>query len=93
MSDNNTSSPDAVHGAGLEVHQHGSGHELAAGHELVPLGLLLGRQPHRLVVVHIDPLQLQLRGARVGPGGVDTWTWVSNIFTGYQIFLHRARRR
>ena len=72
MSDNNTTSPDAVHGAGLEVHQHGPGHELAAGHELVPLGLLLGRQPHRLVVVHIDPLQLQLGLASVGAGGGNT---------------------
>ena len=33
--------PDAVHGAGLEVHQHGAGHVLAAA---------------RLVVVHIDNL-------------------------------------
>ena len=57
MSDNNTSSPDAVHGAGLEVHQHGAGHVLAAA---------------RLVVVHVDPLQLQLGLASVGAGGVDT---------------------
>ena len=49
--------PDAVHGAGLEVHQHGAGHVLAAA---------------RLVVVHVDALQLQLGLASVGAGGVDT---------------------
>ena len=49
--------PDAVHGAGLEVHQHGAGHVLAAA---------------RLVVVHVDPLQLQLGLASVGAGRVDT---------------------
>ena len=49
--------PHAVHGAGLEVHQHGAGHVLAAA---------------RLVVVHVDPLQLQLGLASVGAGRVDT---------------------
>ena len=49
--------PDAVHSAGLQVDQHGPGHVLAAG---------------RLVVVDIDALQLQLRLAAVGTGGVDT---------------------
>ena len=48
--------PDAVHGAGLEVHQHGAGHVLAAA---------------RLVVVHIDPLELEVGGAGVGASGVD----------------------
>ena len=49
--------PHAVHGAGLQVHQHGAGHVLAAA---------------RLVVVDVDPLQLQLGLASVGAGGVDT---------------------
>ena len=39
-----SSLPDTVHGAGLEVHEHGPGHVLAT----VTLG-----------VVHIDPLQLR----------------------------------
>ena len=46
----------AVHGAGLEVHQHGAGHVLAAA---------------RLVVVHIDPLELEVGGPGVGARGVD----------------------
>ena len=46
----------AVHGAGLEVDQHGAGHVLAAA---------------GLVVVHIDPLELEVGGAAVGAGGVD----------------------
>ena len=49
--------PDAVHGAGLQVHEDGPGHVLAAG---------------GLVVVHIDPLKLELRGAGVSASGVDT---------------------
>ena len=49
--------PDAVHGAGLEVHEDGPGHVLAAG---------------GLVVVDIDPLKLELGGAGVGASGVDT---------------------
>ena len=48
--------PHAVHGAGLEVHQHGAGHVLAAA---------------RLVVVDVDPLELEVRVAMVGAGGVD----------------------
>ena len=40
--------PDAVHGARLEVHQDGPGDVLAAG---------------GLVVVDVDPLQLEVRGA------------------------------
>ena len=49
--------PHAVHGAGLQVHEDGPGHVLAAG---------------GLVVVDIDPLKLELGGAGVGAGGVDT---------------------
>ena len=37
--------PHAVHGAGLQVHEHGAGHVLAA---------------RRLVVVHVDALQLEV---------------------------------
>ena len=48
--------PDGVHGAGLQVHQDGPGHVLpAAG----------------LVVVHIDPLQLEVGLPSVGTGGVN----------------------
>ena len=48
--------PDGVHGAGLQVHQDGPGHVLpTAG----------------LVVVDIDPLQLEVGSAGVGTGGVD----------------------
>ena len=45
--------PDAVHGAGLQVHQHGARHELAAGDELLAAGLGLGGQAHGLVVVDL----------------------------------------
>ena len=48
--------PHAVHGAGLQVHQHGAGHVLAAA---------------RLVVVDVDPLELEVGVAMVGAGGVD----------------------
>ena len=51
------SGPHAVHGAGLQVHEDGPGHVLAAG---------------GLVVVDIDPLKLELGGAGVGAGRVDT---------------------
>jgi hypothetical protein len=51
------SGAERVHGAGLEVHEHGAGHVAAAG---------------GLVVVDVDPLELlRLRGARVVAGGVD----------------------
>ena len=50
------SGADAVHGAGLQVHQDGPGHVLA---------------PARLIVVDIDPLQLQVRVPVVGAGRVD----------------------
>ena len=46
-----------VHGARLKVHQHSSGHVLATA---------------GLVVVDIDPLQLQLRLANIGASGVNT---------------------
>ena len=49
--------PHAVHGAGLQVHEDSPGHVLATA---------------SLVVVDIDPLQLELGGAGVGTGGVDT---------------------
>ena len=42
--------PHAVHGAGLQVHQHGPGHVLAAT---------------GLVVVDIDPLELEVGGTGV----------------------------
>ena len=48
---------DAVHGAGLQVHQDRPRDVLPAA---------------RLVVVHIDPLQLEVRVPVVGAGGVDT---------------------
>ena len=48
---------DTVHGAGLQVHQHGPGHVLpTAG----------------LVVVHVDPLQLEVRLPGIGASGVNT---------------------
>ncbi len=47
---------DAVHGAGLQVHQDRPRDVLPAA---------------RLVVVHIDPLQLEVRVPVVGAGGVD----------------------
>ena len=48
--------PDGVHGAGLQVHQDGPGDVLpTAG----------------LVVVHVDPLQLEVGVSMVGSGGVD----------------------
>ena len=47
---------DGVHGAGLEVHQDVARHVAAAG---------------RLVVVHVDALELQVRVAVVGAGRVN----------------------
>ena len=49
--------PDAVHGAGLEVDEDGPGHVLAST---------------GLVVVDIDPLELEVGGASIGAGGVNT---------------------
>ena len=48
--------PHAVHGAGLQVHQHGPGHVLAAT---------------GLIVVDVDPLELEVRGPSIGPSWVD----------------------
>ena len=48
--------PHAVHGPGLQVHQHGPGHVLAAA---------------GLVVVDIDPLQLEVRVSMVCASGVN----------------------
>ena len=50
------SGPDGVHGAGLQVHQNGPRDVLATS---------------GLIVVHIDPLQLELGGPSVGASGVD----------------------
>ena len=49
--------PHAVHGAGLQVHEDSPGHVLAAA---------------GLVVVDIDPLQLEVRVSMVGASGVNT---------------------
>merc|ERR1712028_301743 len=48
---------DGVHGTGLQVHQHGTGHVAAAG---------------SLVVVHVDALQLKVGVTVVGTGGVNS---------------------
>ena len=48
---------DAVHGAGLQVDEHCPRHIFASA---------------GLVVVNVDPLQLEVGVAVVGPGGVDT---------------------
>ena len=48
--------PHAVHGAGLQVHQHGPGHVLATT---------------GLIVVDVDPLELEVRGPSIGPSWVD----------------------
>ena len=50
------SRPHTVHGAGLQVHQHSSGHVLATG---------------SLVIVDIDSLQLELGGASIGASWVN----------------------
>ena len=49
--------PYTVHGAGLQVHEDGPGHVLAAA---------------GLVVVDIDPLELEVRVAMVGASGVNS---------------------
>ena len=49
--------PHAVHGAGLQVHKDGPGHVLAAA---------------GLVVVDIDPLKLEVRGASIRASGVNS---------------------
>ena len=48
--------PHAVHGAGLQVDKNSPGDVLASA---------------GLVVVHVDPLKLEVRVAMVGAGGVD----------------------
>jgi hypothetical protein len=50
------SSPDTVHGTRLQIHEDSPGHETATG---------------SLIVVDIDALQLQVRGAYIAPSGVD----------------------
>ena len=57
-------SPDAVHGAWLEVDQDCPGHILGAS---------------SLIVVHVDPLQLEVRGACVRSGGVDAVLVADNL--------------
>ena len=49
-------SADGLHGAGLQVHEHGAGHEASAG---------------GLVVVDVDALELEVGVAAVAAGGVD----------------------
>ena len=49
--------PHAVHGAGLQVHQDGPGHVLAAA---------------GLIVVDIDPLELEVRFTSVCSSGVNS---------------------
>ena len=58
------SGPHAIHGARLQVHEDGPGHVLAAA---------------GLVVVDIDPLQLQLGLTAVGAGGVDAMLVTENL--------------
>ena len=70
------SGPDTVHGARLKVHQDGPGDKLATRHKLLPPGLGLWRQPHGLIVVDLNPLHLQLRGASVSTG------WVNSVLIG-----------
>ena len=65
--------PHAVHGAGLQVHQHGAGHVLAAA---------------RLVVVDVDPLELEVRVAMVGAGGVDAVLVRDDLPELQRILLH-----
>ena len=49
--------PDAVHGTGLQVHQHSPGDILATP---------------SLIVVYVDPFKLEVRLPLVGTSGVDT---------------------
>ena len=50
-------STDGVHGAGLEIHEHGAGHVAAS---------------RGLVVVHVNALELEIRVTVVGAGGINT---------------------
>ena len=63
--------PDTVHGARLEIDEDGTGYKLTASGELLSTGLALGGESLGLVVVHVDPLHLQLGGAGIGTVGVD----------------------
>merc|ERR1719339_12393 len=63
--------PHTVHGARLQIDEDGTGHKLTASGEPLATGLALGGQSLCLVVVHIDPLHLQLRGAGIGTVGVN----------------------
>ena len=58
------SRPHRVHRSRLQVDQDGPGHVLAAA---------------RLVVVHVDPLQLQVGVAMVRAGGVDAMLVGNNL--------------
>ena len=62
--------PDAVHGAGLEVDQHGAGHVLAAA---------------GLVVVHVDPLELLLQVPLVPAIRADPVLGADNLTTGAEM--------
>merc|ERR1719339_143211 len=65
------SRPHTVHGARLEIDEDGTGHKLTASGQLLSTGLALGGESLGLVVVHVDPLHLQLGGAGIGTVGVD----------------------
>ena len=71
--------PDTVHGAGLQIDEDGTGHKLSASGQPLPTGLALGGEPLSLVVVHIDPLHLQLGGAGIGTVGVDAMLIADNL--------------
>lgn len=58
------SGSDAVHGTGLEVHEDSSGDEAAAA---------------GLVVVDIDPLELELRVSMILSGGVNAVLCANNL--------------
>lgn len=45
-----------VHGSGLQIHKDRPGHEFS---------------PRRLIVVHVDALELEIRIAVIGPAGID----------------------
>ena len=82
--------PNAIHGAGLQVNEDGPGDVFAAT---------------GLIVVDIDALELQLSGALVGASGVDavlvrdnfpklkvTWIWNSSIIAKRLRNLRELRR-
>merc|ERR1712107_467272 len=45
---------------GIQINKDGSRDELASAHQLLSARLRLGREAHRLVVVHLDPFHLEL---------------------------------